>query len=169
MDDIPPAVLVPLLDSYMKGAQVALTADERGGWAAADALYRESAELDRAGAPPREHAVPGARPAVRIAGNRVFIVDGADDSAAIDARVKSTKLDGGNVHLGSAGGDRDTRRYGPHESGFSQNRLSKSDHDRLMMQRRAAPPRLDHAEITGRIATLPRDAACGGARSGVEM
>jgi hypothetical protein len=41
MDDIPPAVLVPLLDSYMKGALVALTAYERGGWAAVDALYRD--------------------------------------------------------------------------------------------------------------------------------
>jgi hypothetical protein len=40
MDDIPPTVLVPLLDSYMKGALVALTAYEHGGWAAVDALYR---------------------------------------------------------------------------------------------------------------------------------
>jgi hypothetical protein len=29
----------------------------------------------------------------RSAGNRVVIVDGADDAAAIDALVKSTKLD----------------------------------------------------------------------------
>jgi hypothetical protein len=41
MEDIPPAVLVPLLDSYMKGALVALTAYEHGGWAAVDALYRD--------------------------------------------------------------------------------------------------------------------------------
>ena len=41
MDDIPPAVLVPLLDSYMKGALVALTAYEHGGWAGVDALYRD--------------------------------------------------------------------------------------------------------------------------------
>jgi hypothetical protein len=41
MDDIPPTVLVPLLDSYMKGALVALTAYEHGGWAAVDALYRD--------------------------------------------------------------------------------------------------------------------------------
>ncbi|HEX3757610.1 MAG TPA: hypothetical protein VHW23_02850 [Kofleriaceae bacterium] len=41
MDDIPPAVLVPLLDSYMKGALVALTAYEHGGWAAVDALFRD--------------------------------------------------------------------------------------------------------------------------------
>jgi hypothetical protein len=41
MDDIPHAVLVPLLDSYMKGALVALTAYEHGGWAAVDELYRK--------------------------------------------------------------------------------------------------------------------------------
>lgn len=41
MDDIPPAVLVPLLDAYMKGALVALTAYEHGGWAGVDALYRD--------------------------------------------------------------------------------------------------------------------------------
>jgi hypothetical protein len=44
MDDIPPAVLVPLLDSYMKGAQVALTAYEHGGWASVDRLYRTPPE-----------------------------------------------------------------------------------------------------------------------------
>lgn len=41
MDSIPPIVLVPLLDSYMKGALVALTAYEHGGWAGVDALYRD--------------------------------------------------------------------------------------------------------------------------------
>jgi hypothetical protein len=41
MDDIPPVVLVPLLDSYMKGALVALTAYEHGGWPTVDALYRD--------------------------------------------------------------------------------------------------------------------------------
>jgi hypothetical protein len=41
MDDIPPIVLVPLLDAYMKGALVALTAYERGGWSGVDALYRD--------------------------------------------------------------------------------------------------------------------------------
>jgi hypothetical protein len=40
MDDIPPIVLVPLLDAYMKGALVALTAYEHGGWPAVDELYR---------------------------------------------------------------------------------------------------------------------------------
>ena len=40
MDDIPATVLVPLLDSYMKGALVALTAYEHGGWPGVDALYR---------------------------------------------------------------------------------------------------------------------------------
>jgi hypothetical protein len=41
MDDIPSTVLVPMLDSYMKGALVALIAYEHGGWPAVDALYRD--------------------------------------------------------------------------------------------------------------------------------
>jgi hypothetical protein len=41
MDDIPPAVLVPLFESYMKGALVALTMYEHGGWASVDELYRK--------------------------------------------------------------------------------------------------------------------------------
>jgi len=41
MDDIPATVLVPLLDSYMKGARVALAAYEHGGWSGVDALYRD--------------------------------------------------------------------------------------------------------------------------------
>jgi hypothetical protein len=41
MDDIPPTVLVPLLAAYMKGALVALTAYEHGGWPSVDALYRD--------------------------------------------------------------------------------------------------------------------------------
>jgi hypothetical protein len=41
MDKIPPAVLVPLYAAYMQGALVALTAYERGGWPAVDALYRD--------------------------------------------------------------------------------------------------------------------------------
>ena len=41
MDDIPATVLVPMLDSYMKGALVALTAYDHGGWPAVDALYRD--------------------------------------------------------------------------------------------------------------------------------
>ncbi len=41
MDAIPAAVLVPLLDSYMKGALVALIAYEQGGWRGVDALYRK--------------------------------------------------------------------------------------------------------------------------------
>jgi len=41
MDEIPPIVLVPLLDAYMKGALVVLTAYEHGGWPSVDALYRD--------------------------------------------------------------------------------------------------------------------------------
>jgi hypothetical protein len=44
MDEIPPIVLVPLLDAYMKGALVALTAYEHGGWRTVDKLYREPPE-----------------------------------------------------------------------------------------------------------------------------
>jgi hypothetical protein len=44
MDDLPPAVLVPLLDSYMKGALVVLVAFEQGGWRAVDALYASPPE-----------------------------------------------------------------------------------------------------------------------------
>lgn len=40
MDEIPATILVPLVDSYMKGAMVVLTAYEHGGWAAVDDLYR---------------------------------------------------------------------------------------------------------------------------------
>jgi hypothetical protein len=200
MDDIPPAVLVPLLDSYMKGALVALTAYEHGGWAGVDALYRDppssteqvlhpatklypvrdrphrvalarSADAELAGnvlgelqwkiyfelwkSPHAAEAAEGwggdryavtrrrdgrligriatiwdtpddarqfadayvaslaarfpgadlgqlaagiARPDggrvfVRVAGDRVFIVDGADDAGALDALVRSTKFD----------------------------------------------------------------------------
>src|SRR6185503_9511861 len=44
MDDIPAAVLVPLLDAYMKGALVALVAYEHGGWPSVDKLYRKPPE-----------------------------------------------------------------------------------------------------------------------------
>ena len=44
MDDIPPSVLVPMLDAYMKGALVALTAYQQGGWKAVDELYRDPPE-----------------------------------------------------------------------------------------------------------------------------
>jgi hypothetical protein len=40
MDQIPATILVPLVDSYMKGAMVALTAYEHGGWPAVNDLYR---------------------------------------------------------------------------------------------------------------------------------
>lgn len=44
MDEIPPTVLVPLLDSYMKGAMVALVAYEHGGWPGVDDLFRKPPE-----------------------------------------------------------------------------------------------------------------------------
>jgi len=39
MDTIPPAIMVPMLDSYMKGALAVLTAFEQGGWAEVATLY----------------------------------------------------------------------------------------------------------------------------------
>jgi hypothetical protein len=44
MADLPPAVLVPLVASYTKGALVAMTAYQHGGWAAVDDLYRHPPE-----------------------------------------------------------------------------------------------------------------------------
>jgi len=39
MKEIPKAILVPMIDSYMKGALVSLEAYKQGGWPAVDALY----------------------------------------------------------------------------------------------------------------------------------
>ena len=44
LDSIPPAILVPLLDSYMKGALVALDAYEQHGWKSVDALFTSPPE-----------------------------------------------------------------------------------------------------------------------------
>jgi hypothetical protein len=44
MDSIPPVILVPLVQSYMKGAILALDAYESGGWPAVDALFRDPPE-----------------------------------------------------------------------------------------------------------------------------
>jgi hypothetical protein len=44
MDSIPPAILAPLVDSYMQGTVLALDAYGNGGWAAIDALFRDPPE-----------------------------------------------------------------------------------------------------------------------------
>jgi hypothetical protein len=44
METIPRAILVPLIDSYMKGAVLAIDAYDLGGWRAVDALYRDPPE-----------------------------------------------------------------------------------------------------------------------------
>lgn len=44
MDELPPMVLGPMLDSYMKGALVVLTAYDKGGWPTVDALYKTPPE-----------------------------------------------------------------------------------------------------------------------------
>jgi len=41
---IPSTVLVPIIDSYLRGSQLVATAYERGGWPAVDALYTEPPE-----------------------------------------------------------------------------------------------------------------------------
>lgn len=44
MDSIPRVVLVPLIDSYMKGAVLSIDAYARGGWPAVDRLFKEPPE-----------------------------------------------------------------------------------------------------------------------------
>ena len=44
MDSLPPAVLVPLLDSYTKGALVSLAAYKQAGWKGVDDLYKNPPE-----------------------------------------------------------------------------------------------------------------------------
>lgn len=44
MDQLPPVVIAPLLDSYMKGAMVVLTAYDKGGWKLVDSLYKNPPE-----------------------------------------------------------------------------------------------------------------------------
>ncbi|HEU4729496.1 MAG TPA: hypothetical protein VFT22_16460 [Kofleriaceae bacterium] len=58
MDDIPPIILAPLLDAYMKGALVAWIAFQRGGWASVDALYRDPPESTEQVLHPRTKLIP---------------------------------------------------------------------------------------------------------------
>jgi hypothetical protein len=44
MGELPPMVVGPLLDSYMKGALVVLTAYDKGGWPLVDSLYKTPPE-----------------------------------------------------------------------------------------------------------------------------
>jgi hypothetical protein len=44
LHDIPRAILVPMIDSYMKGALLAIWAYEAGGWSAVDELYKHPPE-----------------------------------------------------------------------------------------------------------------------------
>ena len=44
MREIPRTILVPMVDSYMKGALVCLQAYDKGGWAAVDELYKHPPE-----------------------------------------------------------------------------------------------------------------------------
>lgn len=40
MGELPPVIIKPMIDSYMKGAVVSMVAYEKGGWKAVDALYK---------------------------------------------------------------------------------------------------------------------------------
>lgn len=44
MDQLPPMIVGPLLDAYMKGALVVLTAYDKGGWKLVDSLYKNPPE-----------------------------------------------------------------------------------------------------------------------------
>jgi hypothetical protein len=44
LKEIPKAILVPMIDSYMKGALVAIAAYQKGGWSAIDAMYKNPPE-----------------------------------------------------------------------------------------------------------------------------
>ena len=44
METIPPIILAPMIDSYMKGAWVCLVAFEHGGWPAVNELYKDPPE-----------------------------------------------------------------------------------------------------------------------------
>lgn len=44
MDQLPPMIVGPLIDSYMKGALVVLTAYDQGGWKLVDSLYETPPE-----------------------------------------------------------------------------------------------------------------------------
>ncbi|MDB4956193.1 MAG: hypothetical protein JWO36_3762 [Myxococcales bacterium] len=57
MDTIPRTILVPLLGSYMKGALVALTAYEHGGWPAVDDLYQHPPESTEQVLHPKERLI----------------------------------------------------------------------------------------------------------------
>jgi hypothetical protein len=44
MKEIPKAILIPMIDSYLKGALVSIEAYRQGGWPAIDALYKDPPE-----------------------------------------------------------------------------------------------------------------------------
>lgn len=59
MGSIPRTILVPLLDSYMKGAVLALAAYQQGGWRAVDELYRDPPESTEQVLHPSERLLAG--------------------------------------------------------------------------------------------------------------
>jgi hypothetical protein len=62
MDEIPPVVLLPLLDAYMKGALVAVVAYEHGGWRGVDALFTDPPQSTEQVLHPATKLYPRERP-----------------------------------------------------------------------------------------------------------
>lgn len=56
--DLPPAIIGPLVDSYMKGALLAMTAYEHGGWKAVDELFKNPPESTEQVLHPKEKLYP---------------------------------------------------------------------------------------------------------------
>ena len=57
MGELPPIIIAPMIDSYLKGALVALTAYEAGGWKAVDALYTNPPESSEQVLHPKEKLI----------------------------------------------------------------------------------------------------------------
>jgi hypothetical protein len=57
MHDIPLTILVPMVDSYLKGALLALAAYEKGGWPAIDALYAHPPDSTEQVLHPKDHLI----------------------------------------------------------------------------------------------------------------
>jgi hypothetical protein len=56
--ELPPAIIGPLIDSYMKGALLAMTAYEHGGWKAVDELFKNPPESTEQVLHPKEKLYP---------------------------------------------------------------------------------------------------------------
>lgn len=64
--ELPAMVVWPMLDSYSKGALVALTAYEHGGWAGVDALYKDPPASSEQVLHPATKLIPKREPPIRV-------------------------------------------------------------------------------------------------------